>query len=96
MKIIYYPEHGNNHYPFSSKEECLKYEESFRKKELEWKSIIITPKDHLEKLILNLETAMTIPLGTIATCTFESLQIKGMVRVCQEFAEENKKYLSYY
>ncbi len=79
---------------FNSEEEAKKYEDE--RKELEAAAVSRSPQVLLKLLIKDLEEAPMIPEGTIATCSFQSLQLKGMVKVCQAFAEKYKEYLNYY
>lgn len=98
MRTVYYPEKGNKNQVFFSKESCEQYEKQEEEREKRWLEHMETnsPFAKLEKLKRDLEMASTIPSGTIATCSYDCLAIKGMVKVCQTFAEDNKKYLSYY
>jgi len=92
MKILYYAE--NNWMPFSTQEECEKYEAEELVRAKRWLDNSATSK--FEKLKNDLACARSISPGTIVTCSYDSLAIKRMVKVCQSFAEENKAYLSHY
>lgn len=91
-KTIYYVD--GIYYPFYNKEEAERVEEDLKKTFINLKEH--SSKHKLEKLILDLKNAEYIPEGTIATCSFDSLGIKNMVKVCQKFAEDHKEYLKYY
>jgi hypothetical protein len=93
-KVITYYADGIINRGYSTEEEALKAEEQHKKMLESWKKN--SSKGKLDKLIFDLQNACIIHPDTIATCPFESLAIKGMVRVCQQFAEENKEYLSHY
>ena len=79
---------------FRDKYACEIYEENLEKRRQSWAEN--SPRTKFDKLVYELEKAYDIHPDTIATCSFTSLQIKGMVKVCQKFAEENKEYLNYY
>lgn len=79
---------------FRSQAECEDYEKELTKKAKYWNEN--SPQSKFDKLIYDLERATDIHPDTIATCSFTSLQIKNMVKVCQKFTEENKEYLNYY
>ncbi len=93
QKITYFYAEGDNR-PYSSEEEALKVEERNK----EWREGLINNDPHvkLSKLKDDLDKAMYIHPATMATCTFSSLQVKAMVKVCQTFADVNKEYLNYY
>lgn len=94
MRTIYFAD--GCHFPFLDKEEALK--EEARQKEIMQRvsDSCNEPKAKFDKLKMDLENAMIIAPGTIATCSFLSLQIKGLVQVCKNFYEENKEFLKYY
>lgn len=98
MRILYYPEVGNTNYGFPSAEQCEKYENEKRSEYEDFKRRMIENSSYckLSKLKDELDRSATIPENTIATCSFDSLAIKGMVNVCQRFVDENKHYLQYY
>lgn len=98
MRTVYYLEIGNTNWGYSSKEECEKYEAKERERVDRWIENMRQNSSaaKLEQLKLDLEKANTIWPGTLATCSYESLAIKGMVQVCQKFIEENKEYLKSY
>jgi hypothetical protein len=79
---------------FATAAEALAVEKQHREFEERWKEN--SPETKLEKLISELNQCQIINPETIATCTFDSIRVKAMVRVCQKFAEENKQYLNYY
>lgn len=79
---------------FDTEEEAKKYED--RQKALNAAAESRSPQAVFNLLINDLEKASVIPEGIICTCSFESLQIKAMVKVCQAFAEKYKEYLNYY
>lgn len=89
---VYYAEGCSRE--FYNEEDCLREEE--RMKELILLREESSPAKKLEALKADLQNCMYIPRGTICTCSFDSLMIKAMVRTCQEFAEKNKQYLTYY
>ena len=80
--------------PFYSKEDCERVETELKERQKYWAENSSAAK--FDKLTHDLKEAMYIHPDTIATCTMESLVIKGMVRVCQKFAEDHKEYLNYY
>lgn len=93
MRTFYMAEGSNAVY--TNPEECRAEEERRKNQQEEWK-IRFDSYAKLEKLKTELDEAMLIAPGTIATCTANSLQIKALVRTCQKFVEENKDYLRYY
>jgi hypothetical protein len=88
----YYSEYSSR--PFDSRLDCLDFEENYKKRAKEWESKSAASK--LDQLRFELSQQVFIPDETIATCTFDALIIKGLVKVCQKFVEENKEYLDYY
>lgn len=92
MKILYISDYSSR--TFTAKEDCEKFENDLRSKMEEWAKKSAESK--LDKLIFELKEESFIPIGTIATCSYESLAIKRMVKVCQKFVEENKEYLNNY
>lgn len=80
---------------YHDKDQCAAAEEREKAQRAEWKGRF-DPQTKLARLKAELDEAMHIAPGTIATCATTSLQIKAMVRVCQRFADENKEYLNYY
>lgn len=92
MKTLYYAEGVS--WPFDNEKDALSAEAKHKEDCARW--IDNSPQSKMEKLIKDLENATYILPGTIATCPYTSIQIKGMVKVCQKFTEENKEYLSSY
>lgn len=80
--------------PFATEEEALAYEA--RMKELLARLADNSSSSKFSLLVAELEAAQVIPEGTLATCSYESLAIKAMVKVCQKFVEANKEALNYY
>jgi hypothetical protein len=93
MRTLYFADFGGT--PYSSEAECLAAEAKERERQEYWRTHH-DPRTKLEQLKAQLDAAMNIDPRTIATCSFDSLQVKGLVRVCQAFAETNKQYLDYY
>lgn len=93
-EILYYVDGIS--WPFRTQKEALEAEAKHKEDCARWMENLHSPHTKMEKLIKDLENALHIPEGTIATCTFSALQIKGLVRVCQKFVEEHKEYLNYY
>lgn len=93
QKVITYHADGYFH-PFATEEEALAYEA--RMKELWARLADNSSSSKFNLLVAELEAARVIPEGTLATCSYESLAIKAMVKVCQKFVEDNKKFLDYY
>lgn len=91
-EIRYWPSDFSKH--FGTEEECLAYEKKEEERKKYWEEN--SPKSKYNELLVKLEKAFVISEDTIATCTFDSLKIKGLVTVCQEFVEKNKEYLKYY
>lgn len=89
---LYYAD--NYHRPFNTPEECLKYEEDAKKRNSDY--LAYSSQTKFTVLVDKLKEAMYIDPRTTATCSYDALGIKGMVRVCQSFAEEHKHYLNYY
>lgn len=94
MKEIttYYAEGSSQ--TFYNKEDALREEGRIR--EISVMRKLDCPNSKLTVLKIDLENCLYVSPETMATCTFDSLRIKGMVRVCRKFVEENKKYLNYY
>lgn len=92
-KVVSYYADGDPR-PYDTKEEALRVEARNK----EWYDGWLKNNVDTKLMILkdNLDKAMYIHPGTIATCSFQSLQMKALVKVCQAFAEENKEYLNYY
>ena len=92
QQTLFYAE-GYSH-PFSNESDCKKYEDDMKESIARWKDN--SSKSKFEKLKHDLEQSTYIHPSTIATCSFDAIAIKSMVKVCQKFAEENKEYLNYY
>lgn len=92
-KEVYYYADGDPR-PYNTEEDALRVEVRNKERYDGWLKNNVDTK--LMILKDNLDKAMYIHPSTIATCTFECLQMKALVKVCQAFAEENKKYLDYY
>ncbi len=90
--ITYYSDYST--VPYNSEEDALKAEACHKKINEEYNKN--TAKAKFDKLEFELKECLNVWAGTIATCSFDSISIKGMVRVCQKFAEEHKKFLTYY
>lgn len=96
MRTVYYIEGSN--FPYTDLEKAKKAEAKAIEQQKIWQENWQkhNPKLKLDKLISELENCMHIPEYVVGTCTYDSMRVKGMVRVCQKFAEENKIYLTYY
>lgn len=96
MRTVYYID--GSIWPFTDKDEAEKAELAHKEKQKEWQENWDKhdPRLKLEKLIHELKECMNVWEGTMATCSFDSIRVKGMVRTCQAFAKENKEYLNYY
>lgn len=93
-KITTYYADGYN-WPFNSEEEALKKETELKEHQKQWFENN-SSESKMKELLHNLEQSQYIHPHTLATCTFDSIRIKMMVKVCQAFAEKNKEYLNYY
>jgi hypothetical protein len=92
-KITTYYAEGYN-WPFNSEEDALKKEAELKERQKQWENN--SPESKMKELLYNLEQCQCIHPQTIATCSFDCIRIKMMVKVCQAFAEKNKEYLNYY
>lgn len=79
---------------FDSQYDCEKHEELLNYwKQYEQQGC---PKAILSKLKYQLDECMNVWEGTIATCSFDALRKKRMVKICQDFVENYKVYLTVY
>ncbi len=94
--IVYFPDttYHNWEYGYKTEEEAREKEKEERDRSKAWEAN--TPDAKLDKLRFDLKDCLFIHPQTMATCSFDAIRIKKMVRVCQKFAEENKVYLDYY
>lgn len=98
MRTVYFPSKGNQFQSFNSKEACERYEKEQEELEKKWEENRknFDPNLIRQELISEIEKCSTVPIGTIATCSYDALSIKGMVKACQDFVEKYKEYLGYY
>lgn len=90
--ILYYAD--GDYTPCATEEEALARE--IQNKELTERLRTFSPTTILEKLINDLDKCQSVWPGTLCTCPYDSIRIKGMVKVCQEFVEKYKEYLKHY
>ena len=93
QKVISYYVEGISQL-FSTEEEAIKAEKQHKERTEYWK--LNTAKAKYDKLCHDLEKAMIVWEGTMATCTYDTIRIKSMVNICKDFYEENKHNLQYY
>lgn len=92
-EITYYYAEGIS-LPFLTKEEALKAEEEYNERRQYWKKNCVEAK--YDKLCYDLKNALNIYEGTIATCSFDTIRLKGLTTICKEFYDTNKECLKYY
>jgi hypothetical protein len=92
-KIMHYYAEGISE-PFFTEEEAIKAEEEHRKRIEYWTQNSAQAK--YDKLCHDLKESLNVWEGTIATCTHDTIRIKGMVIICKDFYEKNKHNLQYY
>lgn len=80
--------------PFLIKEHALKAEEEHQKRVQYWRENCFEAK--YDKLCYDLKEAINVWEGTIATCSFDTIRLKGLTTICKEFYETNKECLKYY
>lgn len=80
--------------PFRTKEEAERAEKNQAEQRKLW--LQNTPESKLNELCHRLKQCQYVHPSTIATCTYDSIRIKSMIKVCQEFVEKNKEFLNHY
>lgn len=87
---VYIAEDGQK---FTDKTSCERHDEAL-KSWLEWAQTG-SAEAKLNLLVNDLNKCQNTE-GMVATCSHDTLRIKGMIRVCQKFIEDNKELLKYY
>lgn len=49
-----------------------------------------------DKLLYDLKNALFVHPMTVATCSHDTIRLKALTRICNEFYETNKECLKYY
>ena len=93
QKITYYYADGVSQ-KFLTEEDALKAEEEHKQQIEYWKQN--TAQAKYDKLCHDLKECMNVWEGTIATCSFDTIRLKGLTTICKEFYETNKECLKYY
>ena len=91
-ETLYYAE--GNPFPYLSKSAAEEWERKAAERRKHW--LENTADARYDQLLQELKNCQYIPPGTITTCSYDAIRIKGMVRVCQEFAQKYKEFLNYY